>query len=91
MTEIIWTSYLSYRASQRGFNLNLIENILRFSSERYYDVETGRMIAVGKYSEQIVLIPYEQNENTITPITIHITTRQQIRFRLKTRRFITDV
>jgi hypothetical protein len=38
--------------------------------------------------EQLVLIPYEQNENKITPITIHTTTRQQIRFRLKTGRFI---
>ncbi|MEH1901988.1 MAG: hypothetical protein V7L04_11385 [Nostoc sp.] len=52
MPEIIWTSYLRYRASGRGFDLDLIENILRFSSERY---------------------------------------RQQIRFRLKTGRLITNV
>ncbi|MEB3181700.1 MAG: hypothetical protein VKL59_22110 [Nostocaceae cyanobacterium] len=39
MPEIIWTSYLRYRVTQRGFDLNLIENILRFSSERYYDVD----------------------------------------------------
>lgn len=90
MPEIIWTSYLSYRAARRGFDLDLIENILRFSSERYYDVETDRAIVVGKHGEQLVLIPYEQNENTITPITIHATTRQQIRFRLKTGRFITN-
>lgn len=37
------------------------------------------------------LIPYEQSNNTITPITIHVTTRQQIRFRLKAGRFITNV
>ncbi len=88
MPEIIWTSYLRYRAIQRGFDLDLIENILGYSSERYYDVETDRVIVVGKHSEQLVLIPYEQNENKITPITIHATTRQQIRFRLKTGRFI---
>ncbi|MDF5738454.1 MULTISPECIES: hypothetical protein [unclassified Nostoc] len=52
MPEIIWTSYLRYCASGRGFDLDLIENILRFSSERY---------------------------------------RQQIRFRLKTGRLITNV
>lgn len=91
MPEIIWTSYLRYRATLRGFDLDLIENILRFSSERYYDVETDRAIVVGKHGEQLVLIPYEQSENTITPITIHATTRQQIRFRLKTGRFITNV
>jgi hypothetical protein len=88
MPEIIWTSYLRYCATLRGFDLNLIENILRFSSERYYDVETDRAIAVGKHGGQLVLIPYEQDENTIT---IHATTRQQIRFRLKTGRFITNV
>jgi hypothetical protein len=54
MPEIIWTSYLRYRATGRGFDLNLIENILRFSSERYYDVETDRAIAVGKHGEQLV-------------------------------------
>jgi hypothetical protein len=90
MPEIIWTSYLRHRATLRGFDLDLIENILRFSSERYYDVETERSIAVGKHGEQLVLIPYEQSGNIITPITIHATTRQQIRFRLKTGRFITN-
>jgi hypothetical protein len=91
MPEIIWTSYLLYRVTGRGFDLELIENILRFSNERYYDVETDRAIVVGKHGEQLVLIPYEQSKNTITPITIHVTTQQQIRFRLKTGRFITNV
>ena len=91
MPKIIWTSYLRYRATRRGFDLDLIENILRCSSERYYDTETGRTIVVGKHAEQLVLIPYEQSDNTITPITIHATTRQQIRFRLKTGRLITNV
>jgi hypothetical protein len=90
MPEIIWTSYLRYRTNQRGFDLDLIEDILCFSSERYYDIETDRAIAVGKHDEQLVLIPYEQSENAITPNTIHATTRQQIRFRLKTGRFITN-
>ena len=90
MPEIIWTSYLSYRATRRGFDLVLIEDILRFSSERYYDAETDRAIAVGNHDEQLVLVPYEQSENTITSATIHATTQQQIRFRLKTGRFITN-
>ncbi len=91
MPEIVWTSYLRYRVTQRGFDLDLIENILRFSSERYYDVETDRTIVAGKHGEQLVLIPYQQSDNTITPITIHATTRQQIRFRLKTGRLIPNV
>lgn len=39
MPEIIWTSYLRYRAALRGFDLDRIEDILCFPSERYYDVE----------------------------------------------------
>ena len=89
MQEIVWTAYLRYRVSRRGFDLSLIEQILRFSGERYYDVETGRTIAVGRHGEQLVIIPYEQHEATVTPITIHATTRQQIRFRLRTGRFLT--
>jgi len=33
------------------------------------------------------MIPYETDEDAITPITIHATTRQQINFRLRTGRF----
>ncbi|NES80724.1 MAG: hypothetical protein F6K10_04610 [Moorea sp. SIO2B7] len=36
----------------------------------------------------LVIIPYEYNGNLFTPITIHATTRQQIRFRLKSGRYI---
>ncbi len=88
MTNIIWTDYFRYRAERRCFDLALIEDILRFSGERYYDVETNRAIVIGKHNDQLVLIPYEQDEDSVTPITIHATTRQQLRFRLTTGRFI---
>jgi hypothetical protein len=32
------------------------------------------------------MIPYEEDETTLTPVTIHATTRQQIKFRLNTGR-----
>jgi uncharacterized DUF497 family protein len=88
MTKIIWSEYLQYRANLRKFDLEQIEEILRFSSERYYDTETDRLIAVGKHHDTLVIIPYEINGDSIQPITIHATTRQQIKFRLKTGRFI---
>lgn len=37
MPDIIWTSYLRYRAIQRGFDLDLIEEIL-------FRLKTGRFI-----------------------------------------------
>ncbi len=87
MPQIVWSSYLRYRAELRGFDLAKIEEILRFSGERYYDTVTGREIAVGKHDNRLVIIPYERSGELITPVTIHSTTRQQIRFRLRTGRF----
>lgn len=91
MFRIIWSDYFRYKATLRGFNLAIIEEIVRYSGERYYDTLTGRMIVIGRYDNRLVMIPYEQIEHQITPITIHVTTRQQIRFRLMNGRLLTDV
>ena len=60
---------------------------MRYSDERYYDVETGRSVVLGRHDNNLVLIPYEYSEDSITPITIHATSRQQVKFRLKTGRY----
>ena len=64
-----------------------IEEIVRHSSERYLDSETRRSIAVGRHGSAIVLVPYEESGESLTPITVHTTTRQQISFRLATGRY----
>lgn len=88
MVEIIWTDYLKYRLKLRGFNLAKIEEVIRYSSERYYDTSTDRWVVIGKDSNILVMIPHEIDEDsTITPITIHATTRQQIKYRVKSGRF----
>ncbi|OHB98190.1 MAG: hypothetical protein A2W74_09525 [Planctomycetes bacterium RIFCSPLOWO2_12_38_17] len=79
---------MKHRAELRGFDFSKIENILRHSAEKYLDTATQRLIIVGKHDDILVIIPYEQHGNEISPITIHATTRQQINFRLKTGRFI---
>lgn len=84
---VVWTDYMKYKAKLRGFDLSRIENILKSSPERYTDTATGRRIAVGRYDKQLVIIPYELDENSLIPVTIHITTRQQINIRIKTGRF----
>jgi len=86
--KIIWSDYMKYRAKMRGFSLVEIEAILRFSSERYFDTASGRYIAIGKHHDKLIMIAYEIIEPAIIPITVHVTTRQQIKFRLKTGRFI---
>ena len=69
----------------RGFDLRRIEEILRFSEERYFDTATQRMVAVGRHDKLLVMIPYDKTEDEvgelITPVTIHATSRQQIKFR----------
>ena len=86
--SIIWSDYIKYKADLRGFELTKMENILRYSGEKYYDTITRRMIAIGRQDEHLVMVPYEEKGNAIIPVTIHATTRQQINTRLKTGRFI---
>ena len=89
MTEINWTDYLKYKATLRGFDLEKIEEIIRHSSERYFDTATDRWVVIGKQAEILVLIPHEIHEDdSITPITIHATSRQQVNYRVKSGRFV---
>lgn len=74
------------KMSLRRYDAVTVEHILRFTSERYLDAETSRLIAVGKHESTLVMIPYEQDESTITPVTIHATTRRQINVRIQTGR-----
>ena len=87
MPSIVWTEYLNYRLELRGFDLARLEHIVRHSSERYVDTETGRTVVVGRHDKQLVMIPYDVDEETVTPVTVHVITRQQTRFRLQTGRF----
>ena len=85
--SVVWTDYMKYRAKLRGFDLARIEEIVRHSPERYFDVATRRHVVVGRHGNTLVMIlPYEIGGDSITPITVHATTRQQINFRLRTGR-----
>ncbi len=90
MFRIVWTDYMRYRTRLRGFDIELLEQILKRSSERYFDVETGRLVVVGRHNNDLVMIPYDKENDTITPVTVHMTTRQQVNFRLKMERLINE-
>jgi hypothetical protein len=87
MRRVVWTEYLRYRAQLRGFELDTIEQIALFSEERYFDDATQRRVAIGRHGSQLVAIPYDEEDETVTPVTVHATTRQQINVRLQTGRF----
>ena len=63
------------------------EDILRYSTERYFDIDSARRIAIGSIDNRLILIPYEEKDNVITPVTIHETDRKQINFRTRNGRF----
>jgi hypothetical protein len=46
------------------------------------------MVAIGRHGTGLVLVPYDQGQQTITPVTVHATTRQQITFRLRQGRLV---
>ena len=52
---IIWTDYMKYRANLRGYDLSVIEDILRYNEERYFDMVTGRYVVIGVDMENSLL------------------------------------
>ena len=42
----------------------------------------------GQFEKKLVMIAYEVEKETYTPVTVHTTTRQQINYRLTIGRFI---
>ncbi|MEZ4729191.1 MAG: hypothetical protein R3E79_18820 [Caldilineaceae bacterium] len=85
---IVWTDYFEYRIRLRGFERDILEAIVQHASERYVDTETQRYVVVGRHHGDLVMIAYEHDSINITPVTVHVTSRQQIRFRLRTGRLI---
>lgn len=88
--QIIWTDYMKYRLNLRGYDLAKVEQILRYSSERYMDSVTGRLVVVGGHENLLVMIPYELKMNAMIPVTVHATNRQQINSRIKSGRFTNE-
>lgn len=84
---LLWTDYMKYRARLREFDLEELEKVVRFSSERYNDEATGRQVVVGKHGDSMVLIPFETLGEDIMPVTVHRTTRQQVAARVRSGRF----
>ena len=83
---IVWTEYMKYRLDLRGYDLATAEHILRYSSERYVDTVTGRLVAIGRNEKLLVMIPYDRKGGMLTPVTIHATNRQQINSRFRSGR-----
>jgi len=86
--DIKWTYYFEHRCIQRHFDIEKAESIIRYSTERYFDVDSNRFVVVGSLDNRLILIPYEENEDVVIPVTIHETDRKQINFRIRNGRFM---
>jgi hypothetical protein len=86
MLDIILTEYFKFRIKLRNYDLDKVLDIIKYSAVRYYDTVTNRRVVIGKHNDKLVLIPYEISDESVTPITIHAITKQQIKFRVKTGR-----
>jgi len=84
---IIWTAYMIYRLKLRDFSAETVETCVRYSTERYFDTATERRIAVGRNGDRLIMVAYDRDENQVTPVTVHTTSRQQINVRIATGRY----
>ena len=51
------------------------------------DNATRRLIAVGRYGGQLIMVPYESEQDVIRPVTVHVAARAQVEARIKSGRF----
>ncbi len=91
MKKIHYTDYLLERLKFRRIPRNVVEKILQEATERYFDVETRRFIAVQrvKYNREYkrLMVAYEEKENEITVVTVHTVTKRQVQSRIKRQRW----
>jgi hypothetical protein len=70
----------------------VVESVLLTATERYFDIETSRFMAVqrvrsqGRY--QRFVVAYEEQENEITAVTVHTVTKRQVQARIQRQRWI---
>lgn len=91
--EIRYTDYFKDRLRLRSIPADIPEKVLRNPQERYQDQRTGREIAVKKVKitrtqARLFMIAYEEYSDHMLAITIHGISKRQIRWRLKTGRWV---
>ncbi len=88
MKPVVWIDYLTFRAQQRSFDLEELEHLIRYATERYFDTQTLRRVVIGRCGGRLVLIAYDEDDTVMTPVTVHTVTRPQITMRVQTGRFV---
>jgi hypothetical protein len=92
MVQIRYIDYFLDRLKFRRIPKEVVEKVLQEATERYFDVETSRFIAVKevKYGRRIrrLMVAYEEHGVEIVPVTAHTVTKRQVNSRIKRLRWI---
>ncbi len=92
MKTIRYTEYMRDRMEFRHVSQEVVESVLLTAIEHYFDIGTGRFMAVqrvryqGRY--QRLVVAYEEQENEITAVTVHTVTKRQVQARIQRQRWI---
>lgn len=89
--KIEYSTHLTQRLALRGISHDLPYQIYVQSDERYYDTETGHLIAIMRTmindKMREVMVAYEIDKQTIKLLTIHPLKQGQKENRAKTGRW----
>jgi hypothetical protein len=93
--EITLTDYFQTRLRIRRVPEQVVRSIIENSTERYFDNETLRHIAVGRAEfgrkgARLLMVAYEREGNILTPVTVHDVTRAQVRRRVTQERWVPE-
>lgn len=93
LKEIHYSDYFRYRMQFRRIPEGVPEQIFLHATERYFDTETQRNVAVhrvrlGRRRRAQMMLAYEEYANHVEFVTIHKINRREINFRIRTGRWI---
>lgn len=92
MKTIHYTEYMRDRMEFRHIPRQVVEGILLTALERYFDIETGRFMAVQRVryqgSHQRLVVAYEEKGEELTAVTVHTITKRQVQARIQRQRWV---
>jgi len=92
MKTIRYTKYMLDRMEFRRIPRSVVEGILQTAVERYFDIETGRCMAVQRVKYQghykHLVVAYEETGVETIAVTVHTMTKRQVQARIKRQRWV---
>lgn len=88
MKKLQFTKHLLDKIKIRKISKSVIIKAVKSPNEIYYDLLNKTNIAIKRQRDHLYMVAFSQKENVITIITTHPIKEQQIRNRIKNKRWI---